>query len=104
MKLFEALESNSSLTNLNVACNALVALFHSHSMQTMILVPKQLSNYLKHSAQIHLSLHSTLQVKHSIFIPFSLTTGNNIQTEGAIDLFEALKSNISLVSFDLSRN
>jgi hypothetical protein len=58
IKICEALESNSSLTDLNISSNSLVASFHSHSIQLILLVVKVLSNYLKHSNQTPLSLHS----------------------------------------------
>jgi hypothetical protein len=51
--LSEALKSNSSLTWLSLYSNRLVASFHSHSIQVMILVMKELSIYLKHSNPIH---------------------------------------------------
>jgi hypothetical protein len=41
MKLSEALKSNSSLTSLNLRCNSFVASFHSHSVQTTMLVLKE---------------------------------------------------------------
>src|SRR5690606_29636309 len=57
IKLFEALKSNSSLITLDLSSNRPVASFHhSHSIQRMILAVKELSNYLKHLNQMHLSL------------------------------------------------
>jgi hypothetical protein len=53
IKLSEALKSNSSLTSLNLKCNTLVASFHTHSIQVMLLVMKEVLNYLKRSNQIH---------------------------------------------------
>jgi hypothetical protein len=58
IELSEGLKSNSSLSSLNLYCNTLVASFHSHSIQVIILVLKEPLNYMKHSNQIDLSLHS----------------------------------------------
>src|SRR5690606_38982800 len=61
-KLSEALKSNSPLTSLYLGINRLIASFHSHSKQVMRLAMKELTNYLKHSNQIHLSLFSISRV------------------------------------------
>jgi hypothetical protein len=44
VQLVEALKSNSSLTSLNLSCNILIA-FISHSIQLIILIMKEESNY-----------------------------------------------------------
>jgi hypothetical protein len=77
--------------------------FDFHSIQVISLVIKEPSNYLKHSNQTQLSLHSISGVTE-LFISFSLNTGNELGNEGAIQLSEALKSNSSLTSLDLSSN
>jgi hypothetical protein len=41
IKLSEALKSNSSLASLDLSGKQFVASFHSHSIQTIILVPKE---------------------------------------------------------------
>jgi hypothetical protein len=42
--------------------------------------------------------------KDCCFVSFSLNAGNNIAREGAIMLFEALKSNSALTSLNLQSN
>jgi hypothetical protein len=65
---------------------------------------KEQSTYLKHSNQIHLSLYSISRVTDMLPIAFSLNAAGDIGTEGAIKLAEALKSNTSVTSFNLSGN
>jgi hypothetical protein len=52
---------------------------------------KELSHYLKHSNQTHLSLNSISTVTNSLLISFSLNTANNIGIKAVIKLSEALK-------------
>jgi hypothetical protein len=104
IKLSEALKSNSSLKVLDLSCNRLVASFHSHSIQIIILVLQQLSKYLKRSNQIHLSLPSISAVTNLLLHFISLNIGNLIESEGAIKLSEALKLNSTLTSLNLSCN
>jgi hypothetical protein len=70
----------------------------------MRLAMKEPSNYLKHSNQTPLSLHSSLVVTNEFYRWFSLNTDNKIADEGAIKLFEALKSNSSLNELNLWSN
>jgi hypothetical protein len=49
INLSEALKFNSTLISLDLKRNRQIASFRSHSIQIMILVMKELSNYLKHS-------------------------------------------------------
>jgi hypothetical protein len=98
------LKLNSTLTSLSLRCNDIVILFRSHSIQITILVMKELSNYLKHSNQIHLSLCLNSFVNICCFISFSLTTDNNIDNEGVIKLSEALKAGTSLAHLNLGCN
>jgi hypothetical protein len=70
MQLFEALESNSSLKFLNLWGNRLVASFHSHSKQGIILVVKQQPNYPKHSNQTHLLHHLNSKVNILLVVSF----------------------------------
>jgi hypothetical protein len=102
INLSEALKSNTSLVYLDLSGNSLVVLFSPHSIQRTELVPKEGSNYLKHSNQTQLSLHSISAVTNYCCIWFSLNSGNRIGDEGAIELSEALKSNSSLTSLDIS--
>jgi hypothetical protein len=62
---------------------------------------KEQSSYLKHSNQIHLSLHSGSRVIHLVLHLFSHNTDNNIGTAGVIKLSEALKSNSTLTELHL---
>jgi hypothetical protein len=68
------------------------------------LVTKEPSNFLKHSNQIHLSLHSGFLVTTFCFISFSHYTENDIGIEGAIQLADALKSNTTLTELNLRGN
>jgi hypothetical protein len=47
IKLAEALKSNTSLTVLDINCNRLVVSFDSHSIQVIVLVMQEQSNYMK---------------------------------------------------------
>jgi hypothetical protein len=49
IKLSEALKSNTSVVSLDLSGSILSASFDSHSIQVIILVLKELSNYLMHS-------------------------------------------------------
>jgi hypothetical protein len=73
-------------------------------MQLMILVMKEPSNYLKHSNQIHLSLHSILKVTSCFFSSFSLIAENQIDLVGLVKLSEALKTNTCITSLNLAGN
>jgi hypothetical protein len=66
---------------------------------------KELLNYLKHSNQTHLSLHSISAVSE-LLLHFTLThcTANSIGPEAAFKLSEVLLSNTALTALDLNCN
>jgi hypothetical protein len=72
-------------------------------MQGIILVLKERSNYLKHSKQIHLSLHFLSAVTDPL-LPFSLNPDNNIGDIGGAKLSEVLKTNVFLTELSLNCN
>jgi hypothetical protein len=104
IKLSEALKSNTSLTSLRFRGNVLFGSFSSHLMQKIVLTVKQVSNYLKHSNQIHPSNHSSFPVTNRLVSlqPYSHDTVSGISTKGATKLSETLKSNSSLVLLQVS--
>jgi hypothetical protein len=69
-----------------------------------VLALKELSNYLKHSSQIHPSCHLISAVTELLHFIYSPNIDNGIGNEGAIKLAEVLKSNKSLTSLDLCCN
>jgi hypothetical protein len=91
--------TNTSLTWLDISGNGFVAV-RSHSIQVMVVQQEVLSNYLKHSNLIQLSLHSISPVIDSLLLAFSLNTGINVDKEATIKLIEALKSNSTLTSLN----
>jgi hypothetical protein len=104
-KLSEALKSNSSLTSLELSGNRLFDSFDSHSIQEIVLVQKELPNYLKHSNQIHLSCHLiSVNTLFASFHSHSIQTIMLVTDTGAAELSEALLFNTSLASLDLRGN
>jgi hypothetical protein len=61
-------------------------------------IGEELSNYLKHSYQTHLSLHSISAVTYLLLHSFSLNAADEIGPEGTSKLSEALKSNTTLTA------
>jgi hypothetical protein len=99
IKLSEALQSNTSLTTLNLSSNRLVASLHSHPIQIMILVMKEPANYPKHSNQIHLLQHYTSPVTTCRFIcSHSVQIIRLVMRESSNYLKQSSQTHLSLYS------
>jgi ankyrin repeat protein len=57
---------------------------------------KELSNYLKQSSQIRLSLHSMSEVTDPLFISFSLDIDNKIDNDNRYRIRECVQQNVTL--------